>query len=93
MLLLAMYSFNDIGGGTLNQLGSHNTSDMRGAPLASIASPPPASTRAAATRPAPADQATLKTELDPVVQNWAKSLDDRHLPGSQVLADFKAAVK
>ncbi len=41
----------------------------------------------------PADQAALKTMLDPVVQNWAKGLDDRHLPGSQVLADFKAAVK
>lgn len=41
----------------------------------------------------PADQAALKDELDPVVQNWAKSLDDRHLPGSQVLSDFKAAVK
>jgi TRAP-type C4-dicarboxylate transport system substrate-binding protein len=41
----------------------------------------------------PADQAALRTMLDPVVQNWAKGLDDRHLPGSQVLADFKAAVK
>ena len=40
-----------------------------------------------------ADQAKLKTLLDPVVQNWAKSLDDRHLPGSQVLADFKAHVR
>lgn len=40
-----------------------------------------------------AEQAQVKETLAPVAQEWAKALDARHLPGSQVLADFAAAVK
>jgi TRAP-type C4-dicarboxylate transport system substrate-binding protein len=40
-----------------------------------------------------AEQANLRETLAPVAQEWAKALDARHLPGSQVLADFAAAVQ
>lgn len=40
-----------------------------------------------------AEQAQLRDTLAPVGQEWAKALDARHLPGTQVLNDFAAAVK
>jgi TRAP-type C4-dicarboxylate transport system substrate-binding protein len=40
-----------------------------------------------------AEQANLNATLAPVAQEWAKALDARHLPGTQVLNDFAAAVK
>jgi TRAP-type C4-dicarboxylate transport system substrate-binding protein len=40
-----------------------------------------------------AEQAQLRETLAPVGQEWAKALDARHLPGTQVLNDFAAAMK
>jgi len=40
-----------------------------------------------------AEQAQLRETLAPVGQEWAKALDARHLPGTQVLNEFAAAMK
>ena len=40
-----------------------------------------------------AEQANLNATLAPVAQEWAKALDARHLPGTEVLNAFAAAVK
>ncbi len=40
----------------------------------------------------PAEQQESNTLLAPVVDEWAKELDDRHLPGTAVAKAFKAAV-
>jgi len=44
-------------------------------------------------RLSPADENFLKTESGAVAQEWAKALDDRGKPGSQVLSAYREAVK
>jgi len=40
-----------------------------------------------------ADENFLKTEAGAVAQEWAKALDDRGKPGSQVLNAYKEAIQ